>query len=81
MAKRAVKVRRLQLEYLHLLESLQPQPPPESPSPEVTELVPEMPPPLTPEEIAELQSLPMPDPLEEIEHRLGLSTMPPSPVT
>ena len=35
-------------------------------------------PPLTEAEIQELRDLPMPDPLEEIEARLGLSTSPPS---
>lgn len=40
----------------------------------------EVPPPLTPEEIAELKAQ-MTDPVGEIEHRLGLSTTPPSPPT
>lgn len=46
-------------------------------------LPPEMlfPPPLTEAELEEIRALPMPDPLEEIEHRLGLSTSPPSPPT
>lgn len=48
------------------------------PPPEVTEV---LPPPLTPEEIEELASLPMPDPLAEIESRLGLSTTPRSSPT
>jgi hypothetical protein len=41
----------------------------------------EPPPPLTPEEIEELKELPMPDPVEEIEYLLGLSTTRPSPQT
>lgn len=42
--------------------------------PATPDSLPEVPPPLTPEEIAELKGLPMPDPVQEIEHRLGLST-------
>lgn len=69
----------LQREFLILLECLE-NPPQlvtvtmEEPPQERMESLPEVPPPLTPEEIAELKGLPMPDPVEEISHRLGLST-------
>jgi hypothetical protein len=62
----------LQQEFQILLELVQNPPqlvkvtPPDLPLPEI--------PMLTPEEIAELESLPMPDPVLELEHRLGLST-------
>jgi hypothetical protein len=42
-------------------------------------LEPPSPPALTPEEIEELKAEPMPDPLEEIERALGLSTTPSLP--
>ena len=65
-----------------LLQELS-SPPSESPTPTWAETLlspePPLPPPLTPEEIRELEATPMPDPLEEIEHRLGMSTSPPSP--
>jgi len=52
-----------------------PTSPPTSPppAPPTTPPLPEIPP-LTPEEKQELESLPMPDPMEELERRLGLST-------
>lgn len=78
----------LQREFLRLLEQLE-HPPvllqraalSDSPTPTLEQMPPEweLPPPLTPEEIEELRALPMPDPLEEIEARLGLSTTPLSP--
>ena len=74
---------RLQLEFLQLLEKLEHPLLLVSPTPILEQLPPqlELPPPLTPEEIRELRALPMPDPLEEIEARLGLSTTPLSPAT
>lgn len=36
---------------------------------------------LTEEEREQLKAMKMPDPVTELEHRLGLSTMPPSPPT
>ena len=74
------------LRLLHLLENpAQPASllPSGSPIPTSAPTPPELelPPPLTPEEIEELKAMPMPDPLEEIEYRLGLSTTPPSPQT
>lgn len=74
---------RLRVEMLELLEQLEhppllsPPPPPEEPEHPAWE----MPPPLTEAEMAELREMPMPDPLQEIEHRLGLSTTPQSPQT
>lgn len=68
---------RLRMELLELLELLEHPPLLEMhPWPEV---VAQMPPaldlpPLTQEEIEELRSLPMPDPLEEIQHRLASTT-------
>ena len=89
--ERAEKQLRLKLELLQLLERLEnplllvPSELLQTPTsgetplpPEVTEV---LPPPLTPEEMEELANLPMPDPLAEIEHRLGLSTTPPSSPT
>ena len=80
----------LQREFLTLLEQLEHPPvlqlqpvPPEHQTP-ISEPMPpelELPPPLSPEEIEELRAMPMPDPLEEIEARLGLSTTPLSPAT
>ena len=66
----------LQEEHRRLLEML------ESPVPEPETLPPAWvpPPPLTEAEIQALRDS-MPDPLEEIEHRLGLSTTPLSPQT
>lgn len=87
--KRVQQERELQAQHLHLLQVLQlleqqehplllePQPP--VPVPEPTPRALGQPPPLTPEEKAELE--PMPDPMEEIEHRLGLSITPPSQQT
>lgn len=77
----------LQLEFLELLEKAEhpltlvpaerlPQAPTE-PLPE--ELAP--PDPLTEEELAELRALPMPDPVEEIQRALALSTTPSSQPT
>ena len=77
----------LQREMLDLLDQLQQPillaPPLESPTPTWEQMPPslELPPPLTQEEMDTLRELPMPDPLEEIELRLGLSTSPPSPRT
>lgn len=71
---------RLRVEMLELLEALEHPPllspplPPETPEPLDF-------PPLTEAEMQELRDLPMPDPLEEIEARLGLSTSRPSPPT
>ena len=79
------------LELLQLLERLEnpllllPSEYLQTPTSEETPLPPEvmeaLPPPLTPEELEELANLPMPDPLAEIEQRLGLSTTPPSSQT
>ena len=89
LVARQEKALALQQEYLTLLERLtsppllvtvgaaEPALPPEEVLP--TELL--LPPPLTEAEIRELQELPMPDPLVEIEARLGLSTSPRSPQT
>jgi len=73
---------------LELLEQLEHplllSPDPDSlptPRPPVTVEQLDLPPALTAEEIQELRELPMPDPVQEIEHRLGLSTTPPSPQT
>src|SRR5690349_16447150 len=81
---------RLRVEMLELLEQLEHPPllmerePPVVPTPltdQLEELM-ELPPPvLTAEEMQELRELPMPDPLAEIEERLGLSTSPRSPQT
>jgi len=89
--ERAEKQLRLKLELLQLLERLEnpllllPSELLQTPTSEETPLPPEvmevLPPPLTPEEMEELANLPMPDPLAEIESRLGLSTTPPSPPT
>lgn len=77
----------LRLELLQLVEKLehplllvpeQLRPTPESPQPPPPEVTEALPPPLTEEERAELMAMPMPDPLEEIESRLGLSTSPAS---
>jgi hypothetical protein len=59
---------------------------PEPPPPPILELTPEplATPPipvLTPEEVEELKKVPMPDPVAELEARLGLSTSPPSAPT
>lgn len=87
MQRRQEKVLAMQKEYLLLVEKLE-HPvhpvsllPSDSPTPTSATMPPELelPPPLTPEEIEELKAMPMPDPLEEIEYRLGLSTTPPSP--
>ena len=87
--RRQERALRLQLEFLELLEKLEHPlllvslPPSDSPTP-ISEPMPpewELPPPLTLEEIQELRALPMPDPLEEIEARLGLSTTPRSQQT
>ena len=70
---RQEKAIRLRVEMLELLEQLEHPPllsPPLPPEPALDF------PPLTEAEIQELRELPMPDPLEEIEHRLGLSTSP-----
>jgi hypothetical protein len=67
----------LQQEFLSLLELVQ-NPPTlvtvttEEPPPQVVESLPEIPQ-LTPEERAVLENLPMPDPVMELERRLGLS--------
>jgi hypothetical protein len=68
-----------QLEHLEHPPLLEPQPPAPAPVPIPRALG--LPPPLTPEEITALQEEPMPDPMEEIEHRLGLSITPPSQQT
>lgn len=68
------------LEHPRLPEHLLPQPEPQT-QPEPQPQAPELPPPLTPEEMAALQEEPMPDPMEEIEYRLGLSTTPQSQQT
>ena len=91
ISKRETKRQELQLEFLMLMNQLEspaqvmqaPPPQLESPTPMPTMAPPELevPPPLTPKEIEELRELPMPDPVEEIEYRLGLSTTPPSPQT
>ena len=77
---RQEKAIRLRVEMLELLEQLEHPPllsPPLPPgTPEPLDF-----PPLTEAEIQELRDLPMPDPLEEIEARLGLSTSPRSPQT
>lgn len=88
---RAERQVRLKLELLQLVEKLEhplllvpsehlptPTSEPTPPPPEVTAV---LPPPLTEEEKAALMALPMPDPLEEIESRLGLSTTPASSPT
>lgn len=81
--RRQERVIRLQLEYLRLLEQLEhplmlvpPELLPQAPTPPLPETL-DPPEPLTPEEIEELRALPMPDPLEEIRHRLDLSTTTP----
>ena len=88
LARRQERALQLRLEFLTLLEQLEhPQVvlPSGSPIPtsELTHPLLEPPslPPLTEEEIAELRALPMPDPLEEIERALGLSTSPRLPLT
>jgi hypothetical protein len=76
--RRQEKAIRLRVELLQLLEQLEHPPllsPPLPPEPTLDF------PPLTEAEIQEIRDLPMPDPLEEIEHRLGLSTSTPSPQT
>jgi len=84
MARRQERALALQREFLTLLEQLEPTvllpglDPLASPIP-ISEPMPpqlELPPPLSQEEIEALRALPMPDPLEEIEARLGLSTTP-----
>ena len=86
MAERQEQVLRMQLEYLQLLEKLehplQLVPAELLPTAPTAPLPEELDPPemLTPEEIEELRRLPMPDPLEEIQHRLA-STSTPSPQT
>ena len=79
----------LQREFLTLLEALE-HPPvlvslplSDSPTPTLEPMPPqlELPPPLTQQEIQALRVMPMPDPLAEIEARLGLSTTPLSPAT
>lgn len=85
--RRQERVLKLQTEYLLLVEKLEHPAqlvsllPSDSPIPTSVTMPPELelPPPLTPEEIEELKAMPMPDPLEEIEYRLGLSSTPPSP--
>lgn len=74
--ERAIKLR---VEMLELLEQLQ-NPPLLASPPAEQDPMPEWepPPPLTEAEMQELRDLPMPDPLGEIEQRLGLSTSPPS---
>lgn len=75
---RQEKLIHLRVEMLELLEQLEHPPllsPPLPPEPALDF------PPLTEAEIQEIRDLPMPDPLEEIERRLGLSTSPPSPQT
>lgn len=83
------RVLALQVECLQLLHRLEnprlpahllPQPEPQ-PQPELPPRALGLPPPLTPEEMAALQEEPMPDPMEEIEVRLGLSTTPQSQQT
>ena len=74
----------LRQEYLDLLRKLEPAPPQLERSTPTSKTTPpelDVPPPLTEEEIAELKAMPMPDPMEEIEFRLGLSTTPPSQIT
>ena len=76
MVHRQEKLLRLQQTYLELVEQL------EHPLMLVPQETPGLDfPPLTEAEIQELKDYPMPDPMEEIEHRLGLSTSPPSPRT
>ena len=72
--------------FLMLLEVLEHPPSPypsDSPTPILEQMPPELelPPPLSQREIEALRAMPMPDPLEEIEARLGLSTTPLSPQT
>jgi hypothetical protein len=88
LARRQEKPRPRRLELLQLLEKLEhPQVVLPSgsqiPTSELTHplLEPPSPPALTEEELEELRALPMPDPLEEIERALGLSTSPPSQQT
>ena len=79
----------LQQSFLTLLALLEHPPvpvsllPSDSPTPILEQMPPELelPPPLTPREIEALRAMPMPDPLLEIETRLGLSTTPLSPQT
>jgi hypothetical protein len=78
--RRQERAIRLRLEMLQLLEQLGHPPLLMEQVPPVVPM-PELPPPLTPEEMQELRELPMPDPLEELEHRLGLSTSLRSPQT
>ncbi len=77
---RQEKAIRLRVEMQELLEQLEHPLLLSPPLPPTVELEP-LPPPLTQAEMEELRLLPMPDPLEEIEHRLGLSTTPQSPQT
>ncbi len=79
LIRRQDRVIQLQQEFLSLLEIL--ENPPQlvtvtqaEPPQKMLDSLPEVPPPLTPEEIAELRELPMPDPVLELERRLGLST-------
>lgn len=88
---RAERQLRLKLELLQLVEQLENplllvpsellQTPTSEPTPLSLEVTEALPPPLTEEEKEALLALPMPDPLAEIESRLGLSTTPPSPET
>jgi hypothetical protein len=79
MVARQERAIRLRQEYLTLLEQL--EHPPLLIPPPLPEEPPMPPPPLTPAEIEELRMLPMPDPLTEIEERLGLSTSTRLPLT
>ena len=79
---------RLRVEMLELLEQLEhplllAPPASDSPTPTSEPTPPplDLPPPLTEAEIQQLRELPMPDPLEEIEAALGMSTSPRSPQT
>ena len=90
LAHRQQRALALQQEFLTLLEALE-HPPlllsglalSDSPTPTLEQMPPELelPPPLSQQEIQELRAMPMPDPLQEIEARLGLSTTPLSPAT
>lgn len=87
-ARRQLELRLEMLQLLEMLEEPQRLLPPEyleTPTSETTlptqVVEATLPPPLTPEEMEALANLPMPDPLAEIESRLGLSTTPPSSPT
>lgn len=81
MAQKQDRVTLLILERQSILETLEQtmNPPQQVEIPAAPTI--QVPPPLTPEEIEELKMEPMPDPAEEIEYLLGLSTTPPSRVT